>query len=212
MDNDIGVVGVAPGANLWAVKVLNKQGSGSYTNIISAIDWCIEQDVIDVISMSFSGGYSSGLEAACQRAYDADIVLVAAAGNSGSDKAEYPAAYGTVISVGATDKSDVLASWSNYGDKMDLVAPGMSVYSTYKGDTYKTLSGTSMACPHVAGTAALVLASGRAAHYGDFDNVWEKGEVIACLVATADDLGDDYYYGNGLVDAEEAATGTQSPP
>ena len=212
LDNDNGVIGVAPGTNLWAVKVLNKQGLGSYTNIISAIDWCIGK--VDVISMSFSGGYSSGLETACQEAYDAGIVLVAAAGNSGSDKAEYPAGYSTVISVGATGKSDLLASWSNYGNEMDLVAPGVSIYSTYKGDTYKTLSGTSMACPHVAGTVALVLFTEIPTKYdstttGDTGE-WDPAEVIACLEQTADDLGDNYYFGYGLVDAKEAATGTAS--
>jgi len=210
--NTIGAIGVAPGATLHAVKVLNRQGSGSYSAIIAGIEWCIGNG-IEVISMSLSGPTDlQALHDECDKAQGAGIVLVAAAGNSGSSTPEYPAGYNSVISVGATSSSDARASWSNYGTSLDLVAPGVSIYSTYKGDTYATMSGTSMACPHVAGTAALVLASGRAASYGDEDGTWDAGEVQECLEKTADDLGTagpDIYFGHGLVDAGEAATGIE---
>jgi len=223
LNNSIGVIGVAPNVTLYAVKVLNKQGSGSYSNIIAGIEWCIaslsDEDLtydIDVISMSLSGTYNDpALMAECNKAQAAGIVLVAAAGNSASATSEYPAAYDSVISVGATDSSDDLAYFSNYGEKMDLVAPGVLVYSTYKGGTYKTLSGTSMACPHVAGTVALVLAVGDASDFGNGNTAWTPAEVLSCLLLTADDLGitDPYgYYEYGLVDAEQAATGTQTNP
>jgi subtilisin len=198
VDNTEGVIGVAPGVTLHAVKVLNRQGSGSYTDIISGIEWCIGNG-IEVISMSLSGSTNlQALHDECVKAHNAGIVLVAAAGNSGNDGSEYPAAYDdAVIAVGATDSSDAHPSWSNHGSYVDLVAPGVAIPSTYKGGIYKELSGTSMACPHVAGTAALVLK----AHSSTPD------EVQTCLQDTADDLwtSDPYnYYGDGLVDADGA--------
>ncbi len=203
VDNDIGVIGVAPGASLYAVKALNKQGSGYYSDIIDGIYWAVNNGM-DVISMSLSGSADvQELEDACDAAKGAGIVVVAAAGNDGSS-VDYPAAYDSVIAVGATSQSDGRASWSNYGYELDLVAPGVSIISTYKGDTYKTLSGTSMACPHVAGTAALVL---------EAMSSMSPDEVQGLLEDTADDLGSggwDVYYGHGLVDAEEAVTGSES--
>ena len=196
-DNDIGVVGVAPGASLYAVKVLNANGSGYYSDIIAGLQWCINSDApIHVVNMSLGGTSDSpAMESACIAARDKKIFLVAAAGNSGGGVI-YPAAYESVIAVAATDKSDVRASWSCFGEEIDIAAPGVNIYSTYKGGGYTTMSGTSMASPHVAGTLALSL---------DVDK----------LLSTADDLGDhglDIYYGNGLVDAEEAATGFQTNP
>ena len=109
LDNNIGVVGVAPEASLYAVKVLDKTGSGSISNIISGIEWCITNR-IQVISMSIgSSSSSSALKAECDKAYNAGIVLVAAAGNNGprSNTVGYPARYSSVISVAATNSNDV---------------------------------------------------------------------------------------------------------
>jgi PKD repeat protein len=116
---------------------------------------------------------------------------------------DYPARYDSVIAVAATDSNDNRASWSSTGSAVELAAPGVSIKSTYLGGRYAIKSGTSMACPHVAGTAALVIASG-------------EGDVRPCLQQTADDLGapgKDNLYGYGLVDADEAAhsTGNQAP-
>ncbi|MEM2869516.1 MAG: S8 family peptidase [Thermoplasmata archaeon] len=216
--NKIGVVGVAHSASIYAVKVLNSQGNGFYSDIIKGIQWCINNG-IQVISMSLGGSTdSSALKAACDAAKSAGIVLVAAAGNDGGSIL-YPAAYESVIAVGAVgqnnDGSLYRPDWSNYGDALDLVAPGVDIYSTYKGDTYKTLSGTSMACPHVSGTAALVLATTIPDEYDSSDNndKWDPDEVQNCLQDTADKLGEtqpNIYFGHGLVDAEEAVTGIQS--
>jgi len=219
-DNDIGVVGVAPEANLYAVKVLNRFGSGWLSDVIAGIDWSVDNDM-DVVSMSLgTSTYSASLETACNNAYNTGLVLVAAAGNSGdgdptTDEYSYPAAYGSVIAVGATDSTDVAPSWSNSGPYLELAAPGVSIYSTlptYRvtltrtyGYDYGTLSGTSMACPHVTGTAALVIASNPT-----LTNV----DVRSRLQATADDLGPvgwDSVYGYGLVDADEAAPGDALP-
>lgn len=215
VDNQVGVLGVAPQAWLYAVKILNKQGSGFVSDIIEGLQWAISEGV-DVINMSF--GTSSDVQSlheAIAAAYNKGIVLVAAAGNSGpgENTVLYPAKYPEVIAVSATDSSDSAASWSSRGPEVELAAPGVYIPSTYKGGAYKTLSGTSMASPHVAGTAALVIASGMAD--SNADGVTTPQEVRAVLRNTADDLGvsgPDSWYGYGLVDAQQAATGAETIP
>ncbi|MDI6892154.1 MAG: S8 family serine peptidase [Actinomycetota bacterium] len=220
-DNTEGVVGVAPEASLYAVKVLDRFGSGWLSDVIAGIDWSVGNDM-DVASMSLgTSTYSASLKTACDNAYNAGLVLVAAAGNSGDGNPataeySYPAAYDSVIAVGATDSTDVAPSWSNSGPYLELAAPGVSIYSTlptYRvtltrtyGYNYGTLSGTSMACPHVTGTAALVIAS---------DPTLTNVDVRSRLQTTADDLGPagwDSVYGYGLVDADEAAPGEDVTP
>lgn len=197
LDNDIGVVGVAPGANLYALKVLDRTGKGYVSDVIAAIEWATSND-IQVINMSLGGGESDSLESACSSAYDNGngLILIASAGNGGA--VSYPAAYLSVIAVSATDSSDNLASFSSTGNEVELAAPGVDIYSTYKGGDYTTMSGTSMASPHVAGTVALVIAAG-------------IGEVRTQLQSTAEDIGlPPTEQGYGLVDAAEAA-GVETP-
>ena len=201
-DDGSGVVGVAPEAHLYGVKVLNSSGIGYVTDVIAGINWSVQNDM-QIISMSLGGGNSVSKEAACDAAYNAGIVVVASAGNSGNppgmgDNVGYPAAYSSVIAVAATASNDKRARWSSTGPDVELAAPGVSIYSTVPGG-YGTKSGTSMACPHVAGTAALVMA----AYPG-----WNSSQVRQQLRDTADDLGAagrDNLYGYGLVDADEAA-------
>nr|QNO57624.1 hypothetical protein LCMFKOLL_00020 [Methanosarcinales archaeon ANME-1 ERB7] len=200
-DKGEGVVGVAPEAHLYAVKVLDSGGSGSLSDVVAGIQWSVGEGM-DVISMSLGSDtdYQS-LHDACDAAAGG-IVIVAAAGNDGNppgkgDNVDYPARYDSVIAVAATDSNDNRARWSSTGPAVELAAPGVSIYSTWRGGGYATKSGTSMACPHVAGTAALVIAAG-------------EGDVRQCIQNTADDLGDegkDDSYGYGLVDADEAALG-----
>ena len=213
VNNIIGVVGVAPNAMIYAVKVLNSAGSGSYSTIIAGIDWAISKKASDptlmVISMSIGGTTgSSALEAACARAANAGIQIIAAAGNSGG-AVLYPAAYDKyVIAVSATDSNNVIASWSCRGPQVDLAAPGVSIRSTYMGDTYATMSGTSMACPHVSGVAALVISHPKAGHDTNGNGIWDPAEVQSCLQSTATNLGNDggwdQLYGWGLVNAKAA--------
>jgi len=153
--NGIGVVGVAPGAGLYAVKVLDKDGMGSYSQVIEAIDWAIENGM-NVVNMSFGGSQpSQALDQAMNNACDRGILLVTAAGNAG-EGVQYPARYSSVIAVGAVDLSNKLASFSAAGPELELVAPGVGVESTLPGNGYGIKSGTSVAAPHVAGAAALV--------------------------------------------------------
>jgi subtilisin family serine protease len=193
-DNNTGVVGVAPGAALYALKVLDRTGSGYVSDVVAAIQWATEND-IQVINMSLGGAYDIFLDAACWLAYYYDgLILVAAAGNGGS--VIYPAAYDSVMAVSATNSADELAWFSSTGLEVELAAPGVDIYSTYKDGGYATKSGTSMASPHVAGTAALV---------------WKayplllNNDIRTQLQNTAEDIGLlSTEQGYGLVDADEA--------
>ena len=207
-DNGEGVVGVAPEAFLYALKVLDETGRGYVSDIVAAIEWATDpngdedtSDRLDIINMSLGGGANSTLEDACLSAYNEELLLVAAAGNSGNppgrgDNIIYPAAYDSVIAVAATDQNDVRARWSSTGPDLELSAPGVAINSTLLGGGYGEGSGTSMASPHVAGTAALVMV---------VYPLWSNKEVREQLKNTADDLGDPEKHGYGLVNAAEAA-------
>ncbi|MFT4891171.1 MAG: subtilisin [Halobacteriales archaeon] len=209
IDDSEGVVGVSTEANLWAGKVLNGCGSGSYDNIAAGIEWAADQG-FDVASMSLGGSSSSVVKDACQYAYDNGVLLVAAAGNDGpcTDCVGYPAAYSTVIAVSATSSDDTLASFSSTGPEVELAAPGESVLSTVppesSSDGLDTFSGTSMACPHVSGAGAQLMANG-----------YSNTEARTRLQDTAEDIGlGDNEQGSGLLDAENAVLGgsTDSAP
>lgn len=221
VDNDIGVIGVAPEAHLYAVKVLDRTGSGYVSDVIDGINWAMENGM-QVINMSLgSASDVQALHDAVDAAYNAGLVLVAAAGNSGdgdgtTNEVVYPAKYSSVIAVAATDSNDSTPTWSSEGEEVELAAPGVSIRSTWNDGLYKTLSGTSMATPHVAGSVALLLATTVPSLYDtDLDGAWDPAEVRSVLWATADDLGavgHDNFYGYGLVDAEESVTGSQTNP
>lgn len=176
LDNSIGVVGVAPGARLWGVRVLDNSGSGFLSDVIAGIDWVTQRaDIIDVANMSLGWTESSGSSAAhdaIRNSVARGVVYVVAAGNSSKDAIGFaPASYDEVITVSAIADSDggggglgplttygaddTFASFSNFGSVVDLAAPGVNIFSTLPNGFYGKKSGTSMASPHVAGAAAL---------------------------------------------------------
>ena len=203
LDNTQGVIGVAPEAQLYALKALSSGGSGFWSDVAAALEWSIENKM-DIVSMSIGGtAGDSLLETAVTQAYQAGLILVAAAGNSGTsdgtgDSVQFPAKYSGVIAVAATDSNDARASFSSTGLKVELSAPGVNVFSTYLGSTYKNMNGTSMATPHVSGLAALVKST--------YPNATSE-EIRKKIVDSVVDLGSagrDALYGYGRISAPPA--------
>lgn len=154
-----GVAGVAPRAKLWAVKVLDKDGNGNYSDVIAGIQWAMDHG-IKIANMSLGADEGSEpLHRAVQAALEKGMLIVAASGNSGGSVG-YPGAYPEVVAVGAADSSDKVAPFSSRGPEVSYIAPGVDILSTKMGGGYQTLSGTSMASPHVSGMAALAFAEG----------------------------------------------------
>ena len=153
--------GVAKDVNLVPVRVLDCRGSGTWSGVIDGMDWVVaHKNGPSVANMSLGGGANASIDAAIKRMTDAGVTTVVAAGNDTADACTTSAARAeSAITVGATDKTDTLASFSNFGSCVDILAPGVGITSAwYRSDTQtNTISGTSMASPHVAGAAALVL-------------------------------------------------------
>ncbi len=195
-DNDVGVLGVAPDVTLHAVKVLECDGSGSFDDIAEGIVWSADQGH-DVQSMSLGSDTDSDVvKDAVEYADEQGVVMVAAAGNNGpcTDCVGYPAAYDEVIAVSATDEADQLADFSSTGPEVDLAAPGVDVLSTIPRDDYTEFSGTSMACPHVSGAVATLIAAGT-----------DPEDVLDELKTAADDVGlEDPEQGAGRLNVADA--------
>ncbi|MEW6724658.1 MAG: S8 family peptidase [Bacillota bacterium] len=156
------LVGCAPGCTLYGLKVLDYRGYGYYSWVIAALDWCVRNHV-HVANLSLGGtAYSRAFRKACVYAYYQGVLQVAAAGNQGCRRRGssilYPARFWPCIAVGAIARNGVRPRWSSCGQQLELCAPGVNIYSTYYGNSYVTLSGTSQACPHVTGIAALIKA------------------------------------------------------
>jgi minor extracellular protease Epr len=199
-NNSIGVIGVAPDAELYAVKVLDAYGSGYISDVIEGIDWAVQNNM-DIISMSLgTAAYSQALNDSTANAYKAGILLVAAAGNNGdgnlsTDDVLYPAKFDSVIAVSAIDYNNIAPVWSADGIKIELAAPGVNIYSTWLNGGYVNASGTSMAAPFVSGVAALIKSKNLSLN---------PQEIRDSLAHNAIDLGDpgrDRIYGSGLVQA-----------
>ncbi len=199
LDNDLtgSLVGVAPCVRLYAVKVLSASGSGTSSAIAAGLEWAADNGM-HIASLSLgSSSPSSVIQQAGQYAASRGVLLVAASGND-NGPVGYPAAFSEFMAVGATDSSDRRASFSNYGSQLEIAAPGVSIRSTYPGNTYRSLSGTSMATPHVSAVAALVKSANPSL---------TAGQIRQILRNTAEDLGSagwDQYFGYGLVDAQAA--------
>ena len=204
-NNNIGIAGMAQ-ALLMAVKVMNDSGEGTDATVASGIRWAVDHGA-DVVTMSLGvDGASTVLQNAINYATSNGVVTVAASGNSGSSYISYPAAYPSVIAVGAIDSTNRRASFSNFGDGLDVMAPGVGIYSTRGGgDGYHDLSGTSTAAPYVAGVAALMLSVNPAL------TTAEIGSVINSTAADISMTGYDTATGWGIVDAFTAVNRIAGP-
>ena len=184
-DNTQDVVGVAPGAPLVGVKVLNCQGSGTISGVIAGVDWVTGNAVKPAIAnMSLGGGASPALDTAVIASANSGVFYSVAAGNSGANACNSsPARAGTtdgVMTTAAIDINDNEASWSNFGNCVDIWAPGVSILSTKRGGGTTTMSGTSMAAPHVGGGGVLHLLSHSAA-----SAAYVEGELKSAAAQTS---------------------------
>ena len=203
-DNGFGVVGVAPDASLYGIKVLDSRGSGKASDFIAGLEWAVDgpdgiqgnSDDAEIVSISLwmSG---EGVEDACDAAYAAGVLLVKSAGNNWGGSVTSPGHLDSVLVVSAIDQMDNIAEFSSVGPEVELAAPGVNIYSTYKNGGYTYMDGTSMACPHVSGAAALVWATGYYA--GGAGIRLQLDRTAEWLIGLSPDQ-----QGNGLVDAEEA--------
>lgn len=205
VNNGKGVAGMTWYNKVMPVKVLDQSGSGTTYSVAEGIIWAADHGA-KVINLSL-GNYAQAefLHDAIKYAYDKDVVLVAATGNDNTERPGYPAAYPEVFAVSATDSSMHRASFSNYGDYVDVMAPGASIASTYPGNRYAALSGTSMASPHVSALAALVRSVNP-----DLTNK----EVMDLMRSNVIDLGTpghDKYFGYGQIDVYKTLKAARRP-
>ncbi len=210
--NGIGVAGLGYDAGLISVKVLNDSGSGYYSWIANGIIWATDNGV-RVINMSLGGSSSSStLKNAIDYAWSKGVVLTCAAGNSGNTSPTYPGYYPNCIAVAATDSNDQKASWSSYGDWVDVAAPGVNILSTFPNHPYsigKNLnydygSGTSMATPYVAGLASLLLG---------YNSGLTNNQVRRAIETYADDIaGTGNYWSQGRINAYRSLSSFLTTP
>jgi len=200
----VGVLGVAPGVTVLAVKVLDAEGLGTWSQVAEGIVAAVRRRA-DVINLSLGAPQASfTLSEAVKFAVGAGVTVVAAAGNENSDVPSYPASWPGVISVASSNTKDLRSPFSNYGPTITLAAPGSKIVSTLRYGEWGEMSGTSMASPHVAGVAALIKSVAPA---------YTSAQIRERLVATVDDLGvpgRDDQTGAGRVNAWKAIAGIRS--
>ena len=216
-NNTTGVIGVAPECSLYAVKVLSGRGSGQLSWILGGMGWA-QRNGMQVVSMSLGSNVNTpdadcvvAYQRAAQQLIDAGCIVIAAAGNNGRESNPWvgnPARCSAFMAVAAVDRDRQLASFSSRGPEtlgplqgVEISAPGVSINSTFRGGGYRELSGTSMACPHVSGAAALLK---------QLHPTWTPDRIRSRLKETAADLGvpgNDPEHGAGLLDCHRAVFG-----
>jgi thermitase len=198
VNNLEGVAGMTWYDKVMPIKVLDQSGAGTTYSVAQGIIWATDHGA-KVINMSL-GNYAQAqfLHDAIRYAFDRDVVLIAASGNDNTEQPGYPAAYPEVFAVAATDESKQRAPFSNFGDYIDVAAPGVSIASTYPNNQYAALSGTSMASPHVTALAALIRS---------VNPLLKNTEVMNIMRNSAIDLGasgKDEQFGYGQINVEQA--------
>jgi len=193
-NNRLGIAGIAPAASILPVRVLDQSGTGTLDQVARGIIFAAQQGA-QVINLSLGAPYNSNLlQRAITYACSLGAVVVAGVGNDNSRTPIYPAAYSDVIAVAAVNEHDRKSIFSNYGEWVDVAAPGSEILSTFLNGNYAYLSGTSMAAPHVAGLAALLASQGR-----------RNEEIRSVIVSTADPiLGTGMHWVYGRINANRA--------
>lgn len=203
-DGDL--IGTSPSADLYSVKVLNSNGSGSLSDVIAGIDWAMQQN-IEVMNLSLGTSTDSSiLHETVKTVRDKGHIIISSAGNNGNNQdgsceeqnIVYPAKYNSVISVSSMNQNENISSFSSVGDEVDIMAPGSSIPSTYLNNEYIKLSGTSMASPHVSGVVSLLIDVGYTT----------PSEIETRLKNTSERILDSCSEGSGLVNAESAVANT----
>ncbi len=202
-NNAIGIAGIGFDCSLMPVKVLGADGTGSVAGVAQGIGWATANGA-KVISLSLSGPGSVALQAAVDDAWQNNVLVVAAAGNRNTDAPSYPAYYSNAIAVASTDANDRRSNFSNFGSWVDVAAPGEEILSTLPGNRYDLNSGTSMACPAVAGLGGLLWS-----HLGANTPI---SEIRRRIEANCDPVGS--FVARGRVNAYRALTDAppQTPP
>ena len=215
LNNDMGMVGVAPESKIISAKALSNSGSGSYSSLAKALDYAIDIKP-DIVSMSLGSPTPSDIiHDKIKTLYELNIPVVCSAGNSGLRGVSYPAAFPETIAVAAYDENGKIAYFSSVGKMVDWAAPGVSIYSTYLNSRYTKMSGTSMACPFLVGVIALMLSKHKKQE--------ENGETNDCK--TVEDIrnhllkytmdygpkGKDWSWGYGVVNVEKLILGGEMP-
>ncbi|CDQ41795.1 S8 family peptidase [Virgibacillus salexigens] len=199
LDNSYGLLGVASDADLYSIKVLKNDGKGLISDVVTGIEWAIENKM-NIVNFSLQTNVETDiLRKAIKKANENDILLVASSGNMGGTKKDdtvtYPAAYDEVISVAAINKNGERYVHSSTGKRIDISAPGELVYTTVQSGLYFLANGTSMSAPHVSGVAALVLQNNPKLNIE---------EIRKILVKSTKPLGNPHLYGKGLIDVQKA--------
>lgn len=203
-NNGTGVASIGFHGSILPVKVLDSQGTGTYADVANGILYAVDHGA-KIINMSLGGpSFSQTLEDAVNYATSHGVIVIAAAGNTGSNSPEYPAALPGVLAVSATDSGDNIASFSSFGSDIFASAPGVNITSTFNNGGYASLSGTSMAAPHLAGLVGLALGYANANHLS-----LSSSQLIDDLKKTSDKVGSrpyntsgwNQYYGYGRIDA-----------